>query len=285
MPDAPDPDSPPEWVAKALVEIVRSTVAVEAELKTSLARGIGGNRQYEVLVQVGSSPGITPSGVGTELGLAPSLVSQVLRRLTDLDLVERRLDPADHRVVNLFVTEAGQDQLAATVRAIARWWADNRAGVESRLTDIDPTGAASNPQEFQTPADMQGLMARVGRLYRDAGADRARAFGVRRATERYAIMLLVGLGRLRPSRLAEELRLSSSGASGLVNRLVDLGLVSRSHDPSIADRRAVVLELTERGAELAAGYGRAMAGIAALSVPASRAALDASLMEGPDQPR
>ena len=284
MPDAPDPDSPPEWVAKALVDIVRSTVAVEAELKTSLARGIGGNRQYEVLVQVGNSPGITPSGVGTELGLSPSLVSQVLRRLTDLDLVERRLDPADHRVVNLFVTEAGQDQLDTTIRAIARWWADNRADVESRLRDIDPTGAASNPQEFQTPAEMLGLMARVGQLYRDAGADRGRAFGVRRATERYAIMLLVGLGPLRPSRLAEELRLSSSGATGLVNRLVNLGLVSRSHDPSIADRRAVVLELTERGAELAAEYGRALTGIAAPSVPPSRAALDASLTEEPDQP-
>ncbi|ROR93518.1 DNA-binding MarR family transcriptional regulator [Salana multivorans] len=65
-----------------------------------------------------------------------------------------------------------------------------------------------------------------------------------------AVMALDALGPVTLSRLAEHLVAESGHPSRLVSRLVADGLVVRT--PSTSDRRAVVLELTERGRGLAA---------------------------------
>lgn len=59
--------------------------------------------------------------------------------------------------------------------------------------------------------------------------------------------LIAGAGELRMSRLVAQLGVSISTVSGLIDRLVDHGFVSRRDDP--LDRRQVVLSPTPAGIE------------------------------------
>jgi DNA-binding MarR family transcriptional regulator len=58
--------------------------------------------------------------------------------------------------------------------------------------------------------------------------------------------LLVASGRMRMSELAARLGITSSTATGAVDRLVELGLIERHEDP--ADRRQVVVSATPTAA-------------------------------------
>jgi len=60
-----------------------------------------------------------------------------------------------------------------------------------------------------------------------------------------ALYMLVAAGQLRMSHLASGLGVTSSTATGLVDRLVELGLAVRHEDPH--DRRQVVINATEAG--------------------------------------
>lgn len=62
------------------------------------------------------------------------------------------------------------------------------------------------------------------------------------------LFLVEAVGELHMSELVARLGVSLSTVSGLVERLVDQGLVSRHHDP--ADRRQVVVTATAPGAAL-----------------------------------
>jgi DNA-binding MarR family transcriptional regulator len=59
------------------------------------------------------------------------------------------------------------------------------------------------------------------------------------------LMLLRALGELSMSEAASALRVSQSTASGLVDRLVESGLVARHGDTN--DRRQVIVSLTQAG--------------------------------------
>ncbi|RFA08775.1 MarR family transcriptional regulator [Subtercola boreus] len=90
----------------------------------------------------------------------------------------------------------------------------------------------------QTAFVVTAVLGRVG-LEHDLSLTQLRMLGVLRDR------------RLRMSGLASFLGLEKSTLSGLVDRALARGLVERSADPD--DRRAVVVTLSARGAELAAG--------------------------------
>jgi DNA-binding MarR family transcriptional regulator len=111
-----------------------------------------------------------------------------------------------------------------------------------------------------TDADLLG--GQLARLV-DA-AVRHRAAAAARAgltpTDVYAVSLLLRAGELRPGELASGLRLSPSGTTGLIRRLVAAGLAHR--DPGPRNHRDVSVRLTPKGRELA------------LTPPAARHLLD-----------
>ncbi len=61
-------------------------------------------------------------------------------------------------------------------------------------------------------------------------------------------------GAVRPGEIMELTGLSSGGATKLVTRLEEQGLVSRSHGSIPDDRRAVLVSLTPRGEEVVAEF-------------------------------
>lgn len=70
-----------------------------------------------------------------------------------------------------------------------------------------------------------------------------------------ALRLIAASGGTRPGTVAGELRITARSASDVVDALEARGLVARRRDP--ADRRAVIVETTPAGDELAAGIDRA----------------------------
>ena len=64
-------------------------------------------------------------------------------------------------------------------------------------------------------------------------------------------------GEMRLSEVAHHLRIAPRSGTEVIDGLEELGLVARSPDP--ADRRAVLVALTDAGAELAAAIGAARA--------------------------
>lgn len=65
---------------------------------------------------------------------------------------------------------------------------------------------------------------------------------------------------VRPGQLATDLRIAPRSATDVIDALVQQGLVHREPDPS--DRRAVLLSLTGRGAEVAAALDDARTAVA-----------------------
>ena len=76
------------------------------------ARGSGLTRsQWQVLAYLSRSEGINQSGLAELLDVEPITLTRILDKLETLKLVERRPDPSDRRVWNLYLTAAARQKL------------------------------------------------------------------------------------------------------------------------------------------------------------------------------
>jgi DNA-binding MarR family transcriptional regulator len=96
----------------------------------------------------------------------------------------------------------------------------------------------------------------VARRLRHLTHDTVTPLGVTPGQAR-ALGMLRRHGGMRLSELSNHLRIAPRSATEVIDALQDRGLVARSVDP--ADRRAVVVDLTGPGAELATGIRAARA--------------------------
>ena len=93
------------------------------------------------------------------------------------------------------------------------------------------------------------LQRQVNRLFRDSTDDAWMVMNLTRAQ----LKSLFFIGREKDAnfrKLAAALSLSPSNLTGIIDRLVEQGLVTRNDDP--ADRRVVILRVTEKGETLIA---------------------------------
>ena len=95
-----------------------------------------------------------------------------------------------------------------------------------------------------TAADIDAVLAVFDRLMHRLMATHAPELSTLDLTmaQTKAVYLVLAAGQLRMSELAARLGVTSSTATGQVDRLVELGLVERHEDP--ADRRQVVVTAT-----------------------------------------
>ena len=87
----------------------------------------------------------------------------------------------------------------------------------------------------------------VARQLRQMSKEALAPWGITPSQSR-AVMTLLRHGTVRLSQLSEHLRIAPRSATEVVDGLQDLGLVERLPDPH--DRRATLVRLTDRGAEL-----------------------------------
>ena len=95
-----------------------------------------------------------------------------------------------------------------------------------------------------TPADIDAVLAVFERLMHRLMATHAPELSTIELTmaQTKALYLVAAAGQLRMSELAARLGVTSSTATGQVDRLVETGLLERREDP--ADRRQVVVTAT-----------------------------------------
>jgi DNA-binding MarR family transcriptional regulator len=100
------------------------------------------------------------------------------------------------------------------------------------------------PKHQGPDAAMDGVIAVFDRMMHKLMADHAPEMTAIDLTmsQAKALYLVIAAGELRMSDLAARLGITSSTATGLVDRMVELGLLTRHEEPS--DRRQVVVAPT-----------------------------------------
>jgi DNA-binding MarR family transcriptional regulator len=110
-----------------------------------------------------------------------------------------------------------------------------------------------------TALSLVGRLGEAGAAYVARLDDAVLALGNR---HREAVNILLAWGRTRPTQLAEALGLTSGGLTYAMDQLEAEGVITRSNG-SADDRRAVFIELTEKGL----GFGRSMCAALAATAP------------------
>ena len=118
--------------------ITRVSLAATAALKRGFAEaGIGSVRPAYLgsLMSLWREDGLKMIDLGRRAGLEPSTMTGLLDRMERDGLVERRLDPADRRVLKIFLTEAGAHARDAVIGIVDRTLAEVFSGVAA--TEIE----------------------------------------------------------------------------------------------------------------------------------------------------
>jgi DNA-binding MarR family transcriptional regulator len=241
----------PERLGRALLLLNTLSVDMTHVAATALGRDeLAANRDVQILLLVRRAGGLTPTDIAGTAGMSRSAVSRVLTRLESAKLVRRQQGAADHRTVQVTLSRTGHQRVLALQRQLVQYVRSNEPRIREfvELLHVPPAGIGPEPSDFLMAVEHMG---HIGELLRRDGLSAVAPYGVQGTTERFALSLIHDHVRVRPSQLAAELHLTSSGISALLDRLDAAGLVLRRHDVTPEDRRAVVVQLTERGTDVA----------------------------------
>lgn len=114
--------------------ITRASLAVTAAMKRRFsAAGIGFVRPAYLgsLMSLWREDGLKMIDLGRKAGLEPSTMTGLLDRMERDGLVERRPDPADRRVLKIFLTAAGAGARDAVVRIVDETLSGVFAGIDA----------------------------------------------------------------------------------------------------------------------------------------------------------
>jgi len=137
--------------------------------------------------------------------------------------------------------------VARLERALGDFFHDGSAVVkEVMLLHGRETDPASDHESTGPVLDVLGRLLTVGTSFVEDATGSVERFGISDAVDRFALVYLAQ-GESRPSQLADYLRLTPAGATGLVERLEGLGLVERQPGGLASDRRVALVWLTRRG--------------------------------------
>lgn len=70
--------------------------------------GLQGGQEF-VLAQLSETNGCSQSSLAEALSVKPPTITKIVRKLEEADLIERRQDPDDARVQQVFLTEDGEE--------------------------------------------------------------------------------------------------------------------------------------------------------------------------------
>lgn len=238
-------------LSRVMLLLIKITQDFTQAATDKLGAGNTSNRQVQILMALHEHGGMTPSELATGLGVSRSSMSHALARFEEDHLISRAVDRHDRRSVRLSLTPRGQSRMRAFESALEGLLVREGPELRAVLALLDWPVDAIPGAGVSTRKAVQDLTASAVTFLAEV-LPALRAFGVVETSDRFAIALIQDRGAMRPTQLAEELLMSSSGTCTLLDRLAAVGLVQRCPGDDEGDRRAVVVSLTERGREAAA---------------------------------
>lgn len=247
------------------------TQAILAELREP---AIAQNVPFMVIVGLSLNGPMRPSALVRLTGLTSGGVSGVLERLEGLGLLARDFGgvPGDRRGIVVRLTDRGEALATSVSRlldvTVTRLLQDLGPILEQRAALVGPAAdpASVAPGEVLSPLGLAGPgaasspdprgrenmdiflhLVRFGEATTQATEARLQGTWLRDNVPMLALYGLLVRGTLRPTEVAALTNLTSGGTSGLLDRLEAEGLIVREYGLVPADRRAVVVRLTERG--------------------------------------
>jgi DNA-binding MarR family transcriptional regulator len=236
-------------LARAVVLGHRYSLRISSLVDDVVGAGSSGNAEVQVLTALVSTSALRPRDIMELTGLSRAGVAALVSRLEEIGLVERRSGKRDRRTVLTSLTRAGRRRLAELDAALEWHFIESRALVEEIITLLG--GDQSSPVTREASETALMVAGKLGAAGAPFDSQLANEVGIANASSQIALTALLADGPLRPGELAEMLELTSGGLTYLVNQLEADGLVERSYGLLVEDRRAVVIALTERGAEIA----------------------------------
>lgn len=233
-----------DTLVRALLLSERFSVGLTRVAVETLGEHRSGNRDVELLLAIHGAPDASPGWLSTATSRDPASVSRSLRHLVDERLVTRRPSPVDGRSSLVRLSRRGRTRIANFELALSAFIAE-AAPLVKEIVDLlkvpdDVTVGARGVLEATN------ILARVGAAYVNDVTDALRPFAVSDRLERFTLTLLLDRGDLRPRDLVHEFGLLGSQVTEVLDRLSGMGILVRGHDDP-ADRRAVVVRLTDRG--------------------------------------
>lgn len=220
--------------------------------------------EYCLMCGVAAAGGAVSSKTLTEfLMLKRGTVLAILASLEEKDLIEKSVDPDDHRVMLVDLKPvAGEMIVQATARLhelfTQTFWLDlpetdlldilvkdGRTAADALRGGPVPEMRNTAPGDFPLPVEFplfwSALIDRWSAIVKERGG---LSFG-----EYRVLALLEDFGGLNPSEVSERLFIKRSNVSVCKNRLIAHGLVREAEDDE--DGRGVVLQCTKKGIRLA----------------------------------
>lgn len=232
---------------RAMVLMHRYSVDITRIAHESLGREAVENREIQMLTAIRRLGPQTPTSLGERTGAPRSTISRGLTRLESAGLITRGADPHDGRSVRISLTAKGRRRVAAFSHRMGDYLIAGEPLVKESFHLLDRTIPPHTPDSPVDPLLVAESMTQAGAGYVEEIGPAMQPYGATEMADRFTLCLLSLYGVQRPTQIAEELRLTPSGASGVLSRLEGAGLVTRRHDITPGDRRAVVVELTPLG--------------------------------------
>jgi DNA-binding MarR family transcriptional regulator len=212
-----------------------------------------------------TTPGThTTRSMAARSGLSRDATSKLVRRLANAGLVARAPAAHDRRAVQVSLTTRGRrrvTQLRVALEHVVLNARDLAADLATLAAGLEPNDAP----RMEPPGDALELLDLVA----IAGSQIAEAATRRNETEPVlgrqllALLHLEQPGEHRPAELAARLRITTGGATYVIDQLEARGLVSRHHNTPHGDRRGVTVTVTDAGHLAAAPTHAAIADMGA----------------------
>jgi DNA-binding MarR family transcriptional regulator len=231
----------------ALVLLHRFSVDMTETAHQSLGRDAVENSDIQVLVALHQFGPQTPTTLGAYTGASRSTVARVLTRLEAGGLITRNADARDARSVRIALSARGRRRVNAFSDGMGDRLRASEPLFKEVFHELDGSAPAATPGRAVDPLLSADALSRAGARFVEDARPALEAYGAAEFANRFTLCLLRMYGVQRPTQLADELLLTPSGTSGVLTRLEQAGLITRRHDLTPGDRRAVVVELTARG--------------------------------------
>ena len=241
------PASNSESLVRALVQLHRYSVDLTDISVQMLGDHDLENRDIQTVMLLHRMGPLTPTALGEHTGAPRSTVSRGLNRLESAGLIARRADTRDRRSTLIALTPKGRRRVAAFAARLGDYFSTGEPLLKDAFHALDTDIPHTDPASVPDPVAAAEALSNAGATYSAEVREAMAQFGVSEVSDRFTLALIRLFGVQRPTQISAEIRLTPSATSAVLSRLERGGLITRRHDITPGDRRAVVVELTPRG--------------------------------------